>query len=1293
MARFVALTKFYTVSLCLLCVQIAAVIATCDNISSNIHTYCVVPSCDVIYTSQCEARSLGPCLSYSAFIHHQDSDDLKSNKTFHFVKGTYLHNSSFNVNKFTDWTLMALDTAVIQCHNENEVGFVFENFSKITIRNMAFVNCGQPYVTHRNQSFLVALAFVNGIELVLDNVVINDSRVQGFHIYGIHNRISINESKFIRSGYRLNQTNSDIDIAGNSIFVDSDDQDSPQPNDDTLNINIKGSKFLNNSNLPDCALIGYDSDEHCTCRHLASGLALILRRSNVSVTLSELEFDGNRGCLGGNLAVVFNTTTPFVGNVSIQDCQTRNGLAADGGGMYIYYLSTPYPNDNCSLEDNSIIDVITISNTIFEGNTAVVGGGLYAGLTESLAICTPYRITIDQCSFRRNTFTREGYGGVAIHNMNFISFPYKRQILLQFLLVIQNSNFTQHTYSSDNLWNNSGSGVIYVKTNHHAEIKDILIYENMYSGIVIVDSNLVVYGTVEIYGNNGSSGGGMLFCSNSVMFLTPNTTLNIFNNHVEHAGGGICVEDQCLQSRPLCFFQLDYNGIVNPQSNSYVEVLLTENSAKYAGDQLYGGSIDYCYIIDSPFYNVTQHRGSYVNTFRHLFHYYPNNSHSVTSPQRQVCLCDGSSNSKNISYNCSRQIQAPRSVYPGEPFKLSAVVVGQLNGMVPGTVYAKLREINDPRINQKLQYGEVQKIFERTCTDLNYTIYTNHDSYTATLELSVQYVGDKSFTDHLTFYKPLEVIIPIKKCPLGFNLTHDYSRYCTCLHQIRHGFNCIRKNETIVPKRGYWIGHSPSDSNETIVYSKGCTVDYCKNTHLDFNESSVWIQSGQTGFSEVDNQCDFNRTGVLCGACPDNYSVILGSSDCRECSNTYLLLIPLFAVMGIVLVLLLMALNMTVTEGTVNGLLFYANIVQISNRIFFRGKSIRLLSRLLKGFIAWLNLDFGIEVCLYDGMDDYAKAWLQFAFPLYIWLITGIIIYLSRRYTLVARLVKRNGVKVLATLILISYAKMVRASIVAIHFKMLFHLDPNGTNSETSTMCWYSNCNIPYMEGKHIPLGILGYVSGLALLPFAFLLLCSDVLQKCKCFHCLWRLKPFIDAYTGPYTNEGRYWTGLLLVARVGLFAASSLDHTTGKTSLNVTLANTVVALLLILPWTLRSGIYQKRWLNVLEVSFMLNLGILTIGTTYLFYRNEHQDWLTHFSVGLALVTFIVIVTYHICQTKCVQMVFTWIKSRRRISFDRDTKSGDSDQTDSDEEFLRNFPPLVRFNEDREPLLRQTVTD
>lgn len=36
-----------------------------------------------------------------------------------------------------------------------------------------------------------------------------------------------------------------------------------------------------------------------------------------------------------------------------------------------------------------------------------------------------------------------------------------------------------------------------------------------------------------------------------------------------------------------------------------------------------------------------------------------------------------------------------------------------------------------------------------------------------------------------------------------------------------------------------------------------------------------------------DEQCEFNRSAVLCGQCKRGYSLVLGSNRCRKCQNTY----------------------------------------------------------------------------------------------------------------------------------------------------------------------------------------------------------------------------------------------------------------------------------------------------------------------------------------------------------------------------------------------------------------------
>ena len=100
-----------------------------------------------------------------------------------------------------------------------------------------------------------------------------------------------------------------------------------------------------------------------------------------------------------------------------------------------------------------------------------------------------------------------------------------------------------------------------------------------------------------------------------------------------------------------------------------------------------------------------------------------------------------------------------------------------------------------------------------------------------------------------------------------------------------------------------------------VVIHLQCPYNYCtlKNTDISVNS--------------IDEQCAYHRTGVLCGKCPDGFSLILGSSKCLFCSNFYLLLLILFVLAGLALVIFLIVCNLTVSEGMINGVVYYANIV------------------------------------------------------------------------------------------------------------------------------------------------------------------------------------------------------------------------------------------------------------------------------------------------------------------------------------------------------------------------------
>ena len=85
--------------------------------------------------------------------------------------------------------------------------------------------------------------------------------------------------------------------------------------------------------------------------------------------------------------------------------------------------------------------------------------------------------------------------------------------------------------------------------------------------------------------------------------------------------------------------------------------------------------------------------------------------------------------------------------------------------------------------------------------------------------------------------------------------------------------------------------------------------------------------------------------------------------------------------------------NLTVSTGTLNGLIFYANIIRANQAVYFPVEKSERFSSLLSVFIAWLNLDLGVEVCLFQGMDAYIRTWLQFVFPVYIWILVGFIMF------------------------------------------------------------------------------------------------------------------------------------------------------------------------------------------------------------------------------------------------------------------------------------------------------------
>ena len=583
--------------------------------------------------------------------------------------------------------------------------------------------------------------------------------------------------------------------------------------------------------------------------------------------------------------------------------------------------------------------------------------------------------------------------------------------------------------------------------------------------INVVNSDIFVT-DIATFVDNVADYGGAVALFFSVMFLSTKATVEFTRNQAKELGGAIYV------SNPRNTYMCDYLNVrlavcsiqVLPDKSSescrLFSITFNQNKAGVAGNAIYGDKTSACTPNSGD--DFFCYRCTYPNTSE-VYQYNGLNTSSdlsdFTSDPTRVCFCE------NGTPDCYKAVNNV-SVHPGEKFHLSLATVGYGLGTVPGSVIAREQgNVSEGHLfGNVLEY--VQEIRESECQDVGYSIVSVSGkeeivlavdplSFTRSLENVELVVNFQKTRTHVLgalhtfnsplaeafFHIPVFVEVDLLPCPVGFELVEGR---CVC-HQIlqQHSIGtCFFWNGTAVILRPapFWIG-LPSDKNLSIIIHPHCPIHYCQSEDINITTDSP------------DTQCLYQRSGVLCGSCREGYSMILGSSVCKKCSDLYLLSISLFILMGVALVAIVTLLNMTVSVGTLNGLILFANILQANRTTFLPPTTSNTIS-FLSAFIAWLNLDIGIPMCFFDGLTAYVKTWLQFVFPLYILALVGAIIAASKYSARVTRLLGTNAVSVLATLVLLSYTKILRILITAFSFTTL-------TGSEGyHSVVWLADGNI-----------------------------------------------------------------------------------------------------------------------------------------------------------------------------------------------------------------------------------------
>ena len=522
--------------------------------------------------------------------------------------------------------------------------------------------------------------------------------------------------------------------------------------------------------------------------------------------------------------------------------------------------------------------------------------------------------------------------------------------------------------------------------------------------------------------------------------------------------------------------------------------------------------------------------------------------------------------------------------------------------------------IIDDRPNRACKSHNVNNrwmLFTNICTQIGYNML--HDSaknceiylHGTIIEPSETNLIDVKFN-----WKFIDAFrVKIAPCPPGFAL-NKILKICQCdsilKTQVISIDSCNIDDQTIQRPGNSWIvGNTNSQNNHTYQVSSHCPFDYCLPHSLHLN------------ISNPDSQCQFDRTGLLCGRCKEGFSTVFSTSQCRNCSSTYLLLLFLFTLLGIALIIFLFVSNFTVADGSINGFIYYANIVSINGPVFFPNYMMTKYAFIL---ISFVNLDLGIDTCFYNGMDDYAKMWLQLIFPMYLIFIATLLIITSRYSTRIQRLTARRALPVLATLFLLSYTKILRTvSSVLFSYSTITNL-PN----KTTTLVWSVDTDTKLFGSKFNFLFAVCLVLFLILLPF------NAILRTLSRFKFINHFKPLLDAYQGPYWFY--YWIGIQLLLSAVFYGISALDKNT----------NMMIGIIIFGAMECIHGRkfpFKSKAQNYQELLLIFNLHIPVLFATSASTTSNFIAVTT--LVGLAFVQFIIFTLYRLMLHRNLKISWT----------------------------------------------------
>ena len=1192
----------------------------------------------------------------------------------------FMHQNSCLLENKTSIKLIGSSSndTIIEC--KEPFNIVFMGVRSVIIRNITMVNCGNVIndlinqtvydttsnYTHFGSNFKLAIMLYQVKDVTITNFTMNST--MGYGIVAFNAIGNINISNFIVQNTTVskddnydyyNSDKADFNYSGSGLImiyhdhVELDQVELGSIEEANTTLTIAHSNFNANRNylpynqfniLVNAINTGFYNNSSIPLQGAACITIFYLQKFyEVNALITDSMFYNNNGTLSASIAIGSLSTTKgktVIQNSSFNDSNRVHGfrtsfIASDKdfstGGISYYYLSLMNrPRLYQYNTTNTVSDMIKIL-TVINCNFTKLGGALGAAfhIRKASVDTTPLCIRIEKCNFTEN----EANAGSAVYGIDHKFIPTLSDGLIINLVNVNAENNT--LFQGTRLKYISSAfttGIFHSETCHFKFDCNLQcnFSNNQPSVLYGRSAFFTISGNVTFLNNTARYGGG-LHLRNTVVFVHQNSDIHFRNNHALIFGGAIDVffYNTNEQSQDICPIQ--FIGSSN-QINSLNKIDLIKPKVMFENNTV-GRELEVSSKLQSIYANVfyactwysntltqiylaesTPENGTRESVYRSIFSFMPANktNEHLSILAYLPCPCD--ENDRYDAQSCLNDtLKFVTPVIIGRPFTISLItldVVGSIGHS--SNLYSEvfsLHTTDNILILEDEQIARPLSITDGKCIAVDFTIYAASNSsmlsnLTGVLSLSLSRSAHRDL--HLHF----------EECPIGFSLQTINGRIaCACgeffnKSIIHKDFQCNPVSGDIkrINTRSWLSGISDS---LTVEYTRLCLPEYCNNT------STSTVNEFNLTHSNI--LCNHHHTGRACGACEHGFSKTFGSKICQECCNIWLVTILLYGILGIILVLIIHLLKLTVTMGTISGLIFFCNVMSINENLFFNTAKFSFI----RIFISLINLDLGFEMCFYKEMSEIDKTGLQFVFPLYLWLLMFIIIMIGKHY-MRSRKSTHSAVPVLATLILLSYSKILRTTISVFSFVFVYY-----SNSDFSGLqqfvAWQPDPNIKYLEDKqHIGLFLVALVfTVLFILPLAFALTFPKVVLRSKKLSYFF---PLLDCIYAPYKNHCRFWFGIRTII---------LIYFSGMESILLSYSLLLSGVLVILLFALMQACihpFKSTINNTLDLMFMGVFIALSIVVLYLDPSTSGNK--IHIAVnalgGVAFLLFCFIIIFHL---------------------------------------------------------------